>query len=275
MAGGIDWFRWHHGSVTDPKFGLIAKRAGVRVSDVIAMWAFVLETASSDADRGTIGQLDYEAIEHLLGLEDGQSFKILDAMAQRGLIEGSRIASWDKRQPKRERDTDSSAERTRQYRERQRDAVAASNNHVTPCDATEHQKNARGEERREEEIDKEEPTVLVDTPAANRPPACPTEQIVDRYHQRLPTLPRVEVLNDTRKRHIAARWREVLADPDIAKSPEPRAAALEFFDWYFEHAAKSRFLTGRSKDWRADIDFLMTSSKFAKVIEGHYHKEHA
>ncbi len=25
MAGGIDWFRWHHGSVTDPKFQLIAK----------------------------------------------------------------------------------------------------------------------------------------------------------------------------------------------------------------------------------------------------------
>ena len=24
MAGCIDWFRWHHGSVTDPKFKLIA-----------------------------------------------------------------------------------------------------------------------------------------------------------------------------------------------------------------------------------------------------------
>ena len=120
-----------------------------------------------------------------------------------------------------------------------------------------------------------EPTVLVDTPAANRPPACPNAEIVDLYHQRLPTLPRVDVLSDGRKRTIAARWKDVLNDPDIKKSSAPRDAALEFFDWFFDHASKSRFLTGRVKDWRADLDFLMTPSKFVKVIEGHYHKEHA
>ena len=27
MAGGIDWFRWHHGSVTDPKFQLVARKS--------------------------------------------------------------------------------------------------------------------------------------------------------------------------------------------------------------------------------------------------------
>jgi len=134
-------------------------------------------------------------------------------------------------------------------------------------------KPIREEKIREEEI--QEPSVLVDTPSANRPPACPNDQIVDLYHRRLPTLPRVEVLNDTRKRHIAARWREVLADPDIAKSPTPRESALEFFDWFFDHASKSPFLTGKAKDWRADLDFLMTPTKFVKVIEGHYHKETA
>lgn len=29
MAGGIDWFRWHHGSVTDPKLQLVAGNADV------------------------------------------------------------------------------------------------------------------------------------------------------------------------------------------------------------------------------------------------------
>ncbi len=47
MAGGIDWFRWHHGSVTDPKFQLVAHRAGVRLGDVMVVWAFVLENASA------------------------------------------------------------------------------------------------------------------------------------------------------------------------------------------------------------------------------------
>lgn len=121
----------------------------------------------------------------------------------------------------------------------------------------------------------EVPTVLVDKPAASRLPASPNELIVDLYHKHLPMCPRVEVLNDGRKRAIAARWREVVTDKDISKSPEPKQAALDFFNWYFEHASKSRFLTGRAKDWRADFDFLITPSKFAKVVEGHYHKEKA
>jgi DNA-binding Lrp family transcriptional regulator len=125
-------------------------------------------------------------------------------------------------------------------------------------------------------VDKE-PTALAaeDADASRRPPPCPTERIVELYHRHLPTLPRVDVLNDTRKRAVSARWREVLADQDIKSKPDPRTAAIEFFDWYFDHAAKSRFLTGRAKDWRADFDFLMTPTKFVKVIEGHYHKEAA
>ena len=67
MASGIDWFRWHHGSITDPKFQLVAKKAAARFGDVIALWAFILETASSDADRGNIGPLDFETIDHMLG----------------------------------------------------------------------------------------------------------------------------------------------------------------------------------------------------------------
>ena len=43
---GMDWFRWHHGSVTDPKFQLVARRAGASLPDVLAVWAYVLEAAS-------------------------------------------------------------------------------------------------------------------------------------------------------------------------------------------------------------------------------------
>lgn len=88
-------------------------------------------------------------------------------------------------------------------------------------------------------------------------------------------LPRVEVVNDSRKRALSARWREVATDADIRKSEDVRAAALDWFGWFFAHAATSRFLTGKAKDWRADFDFLMTPSKFAKVVEGSYHREAA
>ena len=106
-------------------------------------------------------------------------------------------------------------------------------------------------------------------------PRCPTEQIVELYHKHLPMLPRVEVMNDTRRRAISARWRDVITDKELAKSPDKRKEAIDFFDWYFEHASRSSFLTGRAKNWRADFDFLTTSSKFTKVVEGHYHKEAA
>lgn len=157
MAGGIDWFRWHHGTVTDPKLGVVAKKSGSRVSDVIALWAFLLEAASASADRGQFGELDHESIDHLLGFDEGQSLRILQAMSDRGLVDEETISSWDKRQPKRERDTDSSAERVRAHRQRQKEQSEASDNQVTPCNATQHQSNARGEERREEKEQNQPP----------------------------------------------------------------------------------------------------------------------
>ena len=96
MANGIDWFRWHHGSVNDPKFGLVAKKAGARVGDVIAVWALVLETASANTERGQCGDLDHEATDFLLGAEEGTTERILAAMEARSLLNGKKI-----RNPKR------------------------------------------------------------------------------------------------------------------------------------------------------------------------------
>lgn len=115
------------------------------------------------------------------------------------------------------------------------------------------------------------PTVLV-AGTAYRLPACPAEEIVERYREALPQLPGVEVLNASRKRTIAARWREVCAAEKF-----DRQQGLDWFAWFFGHVSRSGFLTGRlpGKTWRADFDFLMTASKFAKVIEGSYHKDAA
>jgi hypothetical protein len=108
--------------------------------------------------------------------------------------------------------------------------------------------------------------------AAPKLPACPTDELIALYHEHLPTLPRVEILNDARRKHLSARWREVIADKEIAASPDPKAEALAWFAWFFKHANRSAFLTGKSGDWRAGLDFLIAPKSFAKVIEGNYHK---
>ena len=123
MASGIDWFRWHHGSVTDPKFQLVAKKANASFGDVIAVWAFILESASASDDRGTIGDIDFESIDCLLNSEEGTTERIIECMRSRGLINSSRICSWEKRQPKREDDT--AAERKRRQRERDQELKMA------------------------------------------------------------------------------------------------------------------------------------------------------
>lgn len=151
MASGIDWFRWHHGSVTDPKFQLIARKAGARFGDVITVWAYLLEAASAEIERGMYGNVDMEAIDCMLGADDGTAARIIEAMDERGLIDGGRIANWHKRQPKREREHDSSTDRVRAFRDRQRHETPETDGRddETPCNATKRQETPREEKRRE------------------------------------------------------------------------------------------------------------------------------
>lgn len=99
-------------------------------------------------------------------------------------------------------------------------------------------------------------------------PPAPIQEIVEMYNRLLPMLPAVSVVNDSRKRAIASRWREVVTTDKM-----DRQQGLEFFEWYFTMVKDSKFLTGKSKEWKADLDFLFNASKFPRIIEGTYHKE--
>lgn len=293
MAGGIDWFRWHHGSVTDQKFPLVARRAGASVAEVIAIWACLLERASmNEAERGTLGdEPDFEAMDCALGLADGKSKAIFDALQQRDLIDQHlQISAWPKRQPKREDDT--AAERKRRQRERAHDLAISggvtekTSRSVTQCPAAVTAGHDREEESREEgitssplryeEVVGQAPSARPTDPEAApakgyEVPDCPHQDLVRAYHEALPTLPRVEVLNDHRKGLMRQRWREVCSDLKLG-----RAEAIEWWRGYFAQVAGSSFLTGRAppgrdgRTFRADLEWLVSPRNFAKVVEGRY-----
>jgi uncharacterized phage protein (TIGR02220 family) len=158
----MDWFRWWHGTVTDPKFQWVSRRCGQPLANVVAVWACLLECASTatqgnaDATRGNVASFDCNVIDVLLGLDDGTVQKILSAMTEKKLIADDFIAGWDGRQPKREDSGNpntgalSSTERSRLHREKlKRDATCGD---AMQRDAT--QSNDRGEEKRG---DKEKP----------------------------------------------------------------------------------------------------------------------
>ena len=136
----MEWFRWYHGAISDPKWPLIARKSGQNIGTVVSIWAAILEHASQDEDRGSVDGFDPEAIDALYGYEDGTCKSVMDAMEDKALIVEGCISSWRKRQPKRERE-DNSTERVRRHREAKKAATetenANNNADETPCNASE------------------------------------------------------------------------------------------------------------------------------------------
>jgi hypothetical protein len=135
----------------------------------MAVWMALLEEASQADDRGDISGFDAESFDCLLGADDGETLRIMQAMGAKGLIcEDMRLAGWDRRQPLREDsgnpDTGalSSTERSRLHRQRRKaQAEADTQRDATQCNDAKRnatQETARGEESRGEEISPTPPT---------------------------------------------------------------------------------------------------------------------
>jgi hypothetical protein len=289
----MDWFRWWHGTLTDPKFQWVARKSGQSFPSVIALWVALLERASSvtqgDASvtRGDVSGFDCDDHDVLFGLDDGCCAQIYAAFAAKGMIANNVITNWEKRQPKRE---DSSAERTRAYRDRK-----SKESSVTTGDAD----VTHGDDKKREEKSREnlEPNGSVDSDAADPMgesggngltgdqseagiPACPVQQIVSLYHACMPENPKVRVLDDKRKKSIRARWKQAASLDGVG--PFGYATGVEgIAAWkkFFQVCADSDFLTGKGKPQQgkppffADIDFLMSPDGFKKTVENKYHRD--
>lgn len=146
----MDWLRWYNGTTTDPKFQVVARKSGQPVMAVLAVWAMLLERASAAEERGSVAGFDCEAADVLIGAPDGAACAIVQAMQARDMVVSGRIAKWECRQPKRERE-DKSTGRVQAYRARRADALHGVTPDETPCNATKRQETPRLEEKREEE----------------------------------------------------------------------------------------------------------------------------
>ncbi len=105
--------------------------------------------------------------------------------------------------------------------------------------------------------------------------ACPYDQIVGLYREKLPGLPGVRVMDDGRKRAMKARWDWVL-DSKTAEGQRLAQTADEALAWFgefFDRAGTNDWLMGRTgrdakhANWRADLDYLMTDRGLKQVVE--------
>lgn len=116
------WFRWHHGTVNDPKWRVVAARASsamsrnVTVGHVLSVWACMLECASQSNPRGMLTGWDDEDVAAGLGMDADEVHAIRVAM-QGKTLDDDTLSGWKARQPKAE--DLRAADRKRAQRERE------------------------------------------------------------------------------------------------------------------------------------------------------------
>lgn len=135
----MEWFRWYHGAISDPKWPLIARKSGQNIGTVVSVWAAMLEFASQSEDRGSVEGFDCEQIDALFGYPDGTTESVCNAMKRHVTDETGFIVSWEKRQVKREREG-SSTERVRAHRAKKKEQEiqkdTTEKRDETPCNAS-------------------------------------------------------------------------------------------------------------------------------------------
>lgn len=104
---------------------------------------------------------------------------------------------------------------------------------------------------------------------------CPVDDIVALYQSILPELPAVRMMDPGRIKGIQDRWNWVLTTkrPNGTQRASNAEEAKQWFTSYFELAKDNDFLMGRKervnghKNWKCDIDFLMTTRGVKHDIE--------
>lgn len=262
------WFRMYAEFASDAKVQMMSEAMQRRLLMVFCMRCSDVTVTLSD---------DEIAFQMRITSDELAETKAL--FLRKGFIDQIwNVLNWEKRQFA----SDSSAARTKAYRDRKRDKNVTS--HVTERDALEQNRTDTEQNRTEE------PTSVglsaADGDAATgddagddvadgqdllgklpkRPPVpnCPHMDIVDLYHEVLPELAPVRVWEADRQELLRSRWKGA-----------PERQSLDWWREFFTSVREMPFLMGErtGRDDRAfacTLEWLVRPKNFAKVLEGNY-----
>lgn len=94
---------------------------------------------------------------------------------------------------------------------------------------------------------------------------CPHREIINLYHDSLPSLPKVKDWTPARASMLRTRWKE-----------KPERQSLDWWKTFFVSISESDFLMGRSngnngrKPFKADLEWIIRPQNMVKILEGKY-----
>ena len=233
------WFRLYSEFATDPKVQMMSEANQRRFIMVLCM--------RCSNDHVTLHD-DEVAFQLRISNEEWAATKAI-FLARDLINEDNSPTAWDKRQFV----SDSSAERVARHRAKKKEACNVT---VTPPDT-----------ETDTELSDAVASLVASQPAT---PDCPHQQIIETYHELLPSCPHVREWTAARQKLLRTRWTE-----------NAKRQSLAWWRKFFGYVAESEFLTGRGScspgrdPFVADLEWLVRPSNFVKVIEGRYHREAA
>lgn len=238
----LPWFRVYHRMVDDERLRLLAFED---------RWHFVaLLCLKAD---GLIDGEKNDLWERRLAVKMGLQTRELEELQRRlmgvGLIDADwQPCKWDELQQR----SDSSAERTRKYRERQKEQQEQACDNVKRHGDVTVTPQIRVDKIREEVEPK-------GSCASGDAPAFTVDDFVEAWNDTAKAcgLSQIRKLTDARRRAFTVRRREY---PEIA-------------DWQsaFRCLQSNKWMHGDNRNgWRADPDFFLQAKSFTKLVEGQY-----
>ena len=241
------WFKHDSDANLDAKLCKVATRYGL---EGYGLYWYCLELIARNVDKHNLTfelEHDAELISARWGMHQDQVQEMMAYMVDLRLFECSNgIITCMKM-----------ATRTDEYTQK----VISKSGNVPTVSGQNPRKSALLEENRTEQNKKEKD--ITTSPAVNDD--VPFTKILNIYHQTLcPPLPRVEKLTQARKGYIRQRYREDLTE-------------LDHWQNFFNYVKQSPFLMGQTEPlngrrvFRADLEWLVKPSNFAKIAEEKYH----
>lgn len=99
----------------------------------------------------------------------------------------------------------------------------------------------------------------------------PVWEIISAYNDELRAhLPAAQRVTDMRVKHIRARWREMIGTSDAAGKVRftDKDTGIEWFRRFFRKVTTNpHWLGGNERGWTADLDWIINSNNFTKILE--------